>query len=278
MGECVIVRGMLREPLLHFLLLGLALFGLYALVSPGDADDSKLEITETKVAAIDLQFRKTWNRPPTTAELDALIDQQIRDEIIYREGRAMGLDRDDALIKRRVRQNYDLIIEDENAKAATDAELEAYRRLHPQGFMQPGVVTLDQLFFGSDAAPAAAAAATMLGRGADAAGLGQPSMLPRQIKATPLDIVARDFGTEFAAKIAAAPAGKWVGPIASGFGLHLVRVGSRTPPVLPPLSEIRAVVEREWENERRLRAREADYARLRRQYDVTIPRRPGSAT
>lgn len=275
-GSCVTVRRVLREPLLHFLLLGLALFGLYAVVSPGDPDGSKIEIADAQVKAIDWQFRTTWNRPPTTAELDALVEQQVRDEIVFREGRAMGLDRDDAVIKRRVRQKYDLIIEDENDQTVTDAKLDAYRRVNSKRFMQPGVVTFDQLYFNSDAASAAAAAAAMLARGADAAGLGKPSPLPRHIEATPLDMVARDFGAGFASSVATAPLGRWAGPISSGFGLHVVRVNNRSTPVMPPLAEVRAAVEREWENERRLRAREANYARLRQQYDVTIGGLPGS--
>jgi len=175
----------------------------------------------------------------------------------------MGLDRDDATIKRRVRQKYELISEDAGTEAATDAELVAWRRAHPRSFLQPGVVSFDQRFFADDAAATAALARSDPGP-------GQPSLLPRTVAATPLDTVARDFGAGFAAGVAAAPVGQWSGPIASGYGVHLVRVNSRTAPVLPPLAEIRATVEREWENDRRRRAREADYARLRAEYDVTI--------
>ena len=258
------VRSVLREPLLHFLLLGLGLFGLHAAVAPADRDGRRIDIDAAQLSGIDRQFRATWSRPPTAAELSALAEQRIRDEIVYREGRAMGLDRDDAMIKRRVRQKYDLISEDENGRAATDAELDAYRRAHPQLFMQPGVVTFDQSFFGNNTAAAASAA----GRGDP--GPGQPSLLPRHVETTPVDAVARDFGSAFAARLAGLPVGRWIGPVASGYGLHLVRVSSRSGRVLPPLAAVRGDVEREWENDRRLKAREADYARLRQEYVVTV--------
>ncbi len=249
------IRTILREPLLHFLLLGLGLFVVHAAVSPNYGSDRRIVVGERAVAAIVAQYRLQWNRPPTAAELRALVDTQVRDEIVYREGRAMGLDRDDAVIRRRVRQKYELIADEAEAPPApTDAALDAWRRSHAAAFARPGVVTFDQ-------------------RAID--GNAQPSLLPAHVADAPLDLVARDFGAGFAAALATAPLGAWVGPVASAYGTHRVRVGARTSSVLPPLADVRNAVTRAWEDDQRRRARSARFAELRAGYDVSVGGLPG---
>jgi len=120
------VRRILREPLLHFLLLGLALFTYYGRVAPDDDGKRRIVVTQAEVDLLATQFQGTWNRPPTPAELNGLVDSYVRDEILYREGVALGLDRDDAVIKRRVRQKLDVLFEESIAQnPATDADLQA---------------------------------------------------------------------------------------------------------------------------------------------------------
>lgn len=263
---------LLREPLLHFFAIGALLFALYGAVSPGDSDGKTITIGQRQVDTIVAQYRAQWNRPPSAAELRALVEAQVRDEILYREGKALGLDRDDAVIKRRVRQKYDLIAEQESATPPTDAELAAYRTAHPEMFTAPAVVTFDQLFFN----PATTSPATViavkaaLADGALATGKGQPSLLPAHVEKMPLDLVARDFGEAFAAAVGTAPVGQWAGPLPSGYGAHLVRVSTRAAPQLPPLAQIRTAVEREWTNEHRSRDAAARLAALRAEYDVVI--------
>lgn len=266
------VRTILREPLLHFLALGAALFVLYGEVSPGDSDGKIIVISQRQVDGIIAQYQAQWNRPPTSAELRRLVDTQVRDEMLYREGKAMGLEQDDAVIKRRVRQKYDLIADEHGAVAPTDAQLAAYRTAHPARFTTPAVVTFDQLFLDPAKTDPAAVVSLRkaLASGATAAGKGQPSMLPPHVEATPLDLVARDFGAKFAASAAAAPIGEWVGPVASGHGAHLVRVSTRAAPSLPPLAQIRDAVEREWANDQRIKSTEARLAALHAEYDVVI--------
>jgi parvulin-like peptidyl-prolyl isomerase len=269
------VSKLLREPLVHFLGLGLLLFGLYALVAPADRGET-IVISRGTVANIVSQYQATWNRPPSAEELKALVEADIRSEILYREGIAQGLDRDDAVIKRRVRQKYELISEEEAAAAPpTDAELQAWLTAHPKAFERPPVVSFEQVLIpaeGDDAAIEAriAAARAALAAGKSPASVSAVSMSPGRVVATPLDLVARDFGEAFAAAIAKAPLGTWAPPVVSGYGVHLVNVSERSAAVLPPLSEIRPQVAREWENDRRLKAREARYADLRRNYDVVV--------
>lgn len=266
------VKELLREPLLHFLLIGLALFLLYGQVSPGDSDSRRITVSQSHVDDMVRQYQTTLNRQPSSAELNGLIETYVRDEITYREGLSMGLDKDDAVIKRRVRQKYDLIAEEAERSDPTDADLLTYLKTHPADFVRPALVSFDQVFFdpASSSPDAVAAAKAALAAGADPASLGQPTMLPRQVANSSIDLVARDFGDNFARQVGAAPVGKWVGPLASGYGVHLVRVSARAAPSLPPLDWVRAAVAREWENDRRTRSRDADYRELRAEYDVII--------
>jgi PPIC-type PPIASE domain len=266
-------RRIVREPLLHFLLLGLALFAWFGRVAPDDDGARRIVVTQAQVDLLATQFAATWNRPATAQELNGLVDSFIRDEILYREGKALGLDRDDAVVKRRVRQKLDVIFEESLAQnPPTDADLEAYLRAHPDAFRRPPMVTFQQLYFGSEAGSEARALAarTALGGGADAAGLGQGTLLPGRMDDTPLDLVARDFGEQFAQQLSQLPVGEWAGPVTSGFGVHLVRIEVLQPAQSPSLPEVREVVAREWENDRRQRAQEEAFARLRAEYAVDI--------
>jgi hypothetical protein len=271
-------RQIVREPLLHFLLIGLAFFLLYGVVSPGDSAGRTITISEGEVDALRRQYAALWGGPPTEAQLTALIESRVRDEILYREGLAQGLERDDPVIKRRIRQKVEVMAEEAGAdEAPTDAVLTAYLQSHRDAFMKPAVVSFEQVYFnpqGPDTPASVAAARARLNAGASVAGLGQPTMLPARVTASDVDLVARDFGADFAAALVKLPVGQWSGPIGSGVGVHLVRLAALVPPALPPLADVRAKVVREWENDRRVAASEASYARARARYDVVIEGRP----
>jgi len=262
----------LREPLLHFLLIGLALFLLFGQASPGERDSRRIVIGQGQVDALVSQYQSTWSRPPTQPELQALIDVYVRDEILYREGVALGLDQDDAVIKRRVRQKFELIAEEDNRSEPTDEDLRTYMKAHPAAFVQSAVVSFDQVYFDPSVASPddVAAAKAALRKGSSPVSFGQASMLPRRIDSTSLEPVARDFGDSFARQVGSIPTGQWIGPIVSGIGLHLVRVRSRSAPALPPLDQVRNAVVREWESDRRTRAKDANLRKLREDYDVVV--------
>ena len=266
------VRGLAREPLLHFLAIGLALFLLYGHVSPGDSDSRRIVISQSQLDDMVRQYQSTWTRSPTSAETRRLIDAYVHDEIVYREGLSMGLDKDDDVIKRRIRQKYELIAEEDKRSEPTEADLTAYLKEHPAQFIRPAIVTFDQVYFDPaiTSPEAVSAIKAALQKGANPAILGQPSMLPRHIVNGEIDLVARDFGDDFGKQVAKAPVGVWVGPLISGVGVHLVRVSARAPPDLPPLSQIRASVEREWESDRRSRSSLDDYRKARAGYDIVI--------
>jgi parvulin-like peptidyl-prolyl isomerase len=262
--------------LLHFLLLGLALFVFYGRVAPRDDGGDRIVVSQAQVDLLASQFQATWYRPPTPEELSGLVDTWIRDEILYREGRALGLDQSDPVIKRRVRQKLDVMFEESLARdAPTEADLEQYLQANPDRFRRPARLTFEQVFLGeaaspTDAEPRAAKAREALQRGVDAAEAGEPTMLPAREDDAPLDLVARDFGNDFADQLPKLPVGEWVGPVMSGFGAHLVRVNSVQAAELPPLEAVRAAVSREWENERRKRGFDDAYRKLRERYDVVI--------
>ena len=276
------IRKLLGEPMLHFLLIGIALFGAYRWMSPGDSGGRRIVITQGVVDDLVTQHVAARGREPSTTELNHLIESYVRDEILYREGVKLGLERDDIVVKRRVRQKIELIAEeDASTRAPTDADLSAYLAANPARFVQPAILTFEQVFLGQPASGPAvvhAVAATREGlrSGADPAKLGRPTLLPYRMTLTPADLVARDFGASFAAALERVPLGEWVGPIASSFGTHYVRVSDRTPAMTPQLTAVRDQVVREWENERRQRARNDAYTKMRGEYQVSIETKPAT--
>ena len=197
-------KSLLKEPVLHFLLIGLLLFVAYGwlahrLTSPARASSSRSRWS----TAMALEYRTRWSRPPTEQELAALVDAYVRDEILYREGVALGLDRDDPVIKRRVRQKLEVIAEEQLARdAATDADLAAYLARHAARSSRPGTVSFEQIYFAADDTGRAGAGGARRPRSAAATRRGSGSRRCCRARAqnAPLDLVARDFGREFAAR------------------------------------------------------------------------------
>ena len=271
---------MIREPLLHFLLLGMMLFWLFHVVSGGrgsrGGDDHRIVVDAVTVAGIVQRYQGVWQRPPTPAELQGLIDAQVREEILYRHGAALGLDRDEAVIRRRVLQKLDVITEEAAASsAASEAELQAYLETHAERYGQPATIGFDQVMFdpvrhGEKLDADVAAALVRLRAGGDPATTGDSSLLPTTVPPTPTDLLSRDFGEEFIKTLSTLPIGGWLDPVASGYGVHLVRVTSRTPGRPATLAEVHAAVERDRENDRRLQAKETYFQTLRRSYDVVV--------
>jgi hypothetical protein len=242
-------------------------------VAPTSSDGNRITVDR---AALATQFQATWSRPPTAVELNGLVDSYVRDEILFREGVALGLVKDDPVIKRRVRQKLEVLIEEEGKSGgATDAELTAYLNRNAARFRLPPVLSFEQVLFdparyGNQLESAVTASLAALNKGATPESQGRASMLPTRVEKLPLDLVVRDFGEEFGKALETAPVGQWTGPVPSGFGLHLVRISERTPGYVPTLDEARKAVTREWENEQREAALASNYARLRKDYDVVI--------
>lgn len=271
----------LREPLVQFLLLGAGLFALHSLVTNApDRRPDRIVVDAGQVTRLAQQFQRTWMRPPTRAEIDGLIEDHVTEEILYREARALGLDKDDLVIRRRLRQKMEFLNEDIAAQQQpTDAELQAFLDANPERFRIPERTSFRQMFVrpelhGADAPKHAAALLARLAAGADdvttAESLGDATLLRGVLDDATQSEIARTFGGPFAAALAKAPEGRWAGPIASSYGLHLVRVTVRVPGRAPSLAEVRANVEREWSAARRAEASQAFLAALRKRYEISI--------
>jgi len=269
------IRQLLGEPLLHFALIGIALFGAYQWRAPAGSAE-RVVISQGVVDDLVTQHVAAKGRAPSDVELTRLIESYVHDEILYREGVKLGLDRDDLVVKRRVRQKIEMIAEEDAAtRAPTDADLSAYLAANQGRFQQPAILTFEQVFLGpATTGPrvmqAVAVTHQALRNGSDPEGLGTPTLLPHSVTRTPSDLVAREFGPAFASALEQVPVGDWAGPIESSFGSHSVRVSARTPAAAPQLAAVRDHVVREWENDRRQRARSEAFARMRADYHVTI--------
>jgi len=131
---------LLREPLFHFLLLGGALYLLYAGFGNNFSTTSQKQIIvdDARLSLLAQRFQRTWMRPPTRTELAGLADDFVKDKIIYREALALGLDKDDLVIRRRMRQEMEFLNADMYEQQPTDSQLQAYLHAHPDDFRQPG--------------------------------------------------------------------------------------------------------------------------------------------
>jgi PPIC-type PPIASE domain len=275
-----VLQRILREPLLHFLLLGAGLFVLFGVVGgPAEERPDRIVVSAAKVENLAELFRRTWRRPPTQAELDGLIEDHVKEEILYREALALGLERDDIVIRRRLRQKMEFISEDVARPAEpTAAELRAFLAEHADRFREPSRISFAQVYLspdrrGQDAWSDAERLLVALDTGrSDPAHSGDPFLLEQDYRGLAAQDVERLFGGAFAAGIAELPVDRWSGPVESGYGLHLVLVRERTLPHLPDLAEVRDAVANEWRAVRQEEANRASYARLRAGYDVTVER------
>ena len=277
------MRSLLREPLLHFLMLGGALFGLFNLIGKNDAEaPARIIVSASRVANLADGFARTWRRPPTEQELRVLIEDDIRDEIFYREGRAAGLDRDDFVIRRRVRQKMEFLAEDAAAAEPSGEQLAAYLASNPERFRTEDRLTFHQVFLsvtrrGKVLDGDARQIAETLARApleVDTATIGDPFLLGEEFREMPQSDVARTFGEGFSRQLAGVEPGRWQGPIPSSFGVHFVFIEGRAKGSVPPLAGIREAVQREWQNARRIEAEEKLYRTLRDRYQVVVQTPP----
>ena len=276
------MKRILKEPLLHFLLLGAAIFAAYSLMSRGSSGEpGKIVVTQGQLASMRESFIRTRQRPPTREEWEGLIRDRVREEVYYREALALGLDKDDLIIRRRLRQKMEFVTDDVAAQAQpTDDELSAYLKAHPDKFRVAQQFTFRQVYLnpekhGENLARDAAQLLAQLnqaGGTADVSALGDSFMLDHKFDALPASEVGKLFGEKFAAKLGELAPGQWQGPVESGYGVHLVFVSERTEGRLPALAEVREAVRREWANARRLEANEKFYAAMLKRYMVTIER------
>lgn len=266
------LASLLREPVLHFVVLGALVWLLDATI--GADDMPEIVVTERQVQRIAALWERQWRRPPTPEELRNLVDDHLREEILYREALRLGLDEDDTVIRRRLAQKIAFVSEDRAVPAeAPEAELEDFFAAHAERYRRPARLTLRQVPFTRENGEAAAVAALERLPGMDDAALstlGDASMLPRRIASWTPREVAAEFGRGFLEGLELETVGGWQGPVRSAFGHHVVRIDDYTPEQPATLELARREVERDWLDARRREANEAFYAELRDRYRVRI--------
>ena len=261
------LKAWAREPLVHFLLGGLGVWLFLAWQGePADPASRAITVTQEDRARMALQWQRMMQRPPTDAELDSLTQTWLREEILYREALRLGLDRDDAVVRKRMANKMDFLAAS-MAETATpdDAVLQAWLKDHPQRFASDVQYSFEQLYF-ADKADAEAAL-----RSADPARAAQAISLPRSVSAQPARRVEQQFGSAFVEALnAMEPGPAWQGPVVTGFGWHLVRLSSREVGAVPPFADIRDRVLTDWRAQTMEQRRADAYGLLRDAYDVTI--------
>jgi hypothetical protein len=267
-----------REPLVQFVAIALVLFGANQLINGNELQRSgeSITISQGRVQQIADSYRLLAGRLPSRAELQALVNDFADEEIAYREAVAMGLDADDTIVRRRMRQKLEFLAEDAEAIAEpTDAQLTAWLNEHAAAYRLPERISFRQVMASSDthgthARTKAQALLDKLRSGADPMPLGDASMLPSAVALTTEQGVAMLFGEAFAATVFTHTNEGWFGPIASPLGAHAVLILSRDRARDPAFEEIRNKLRSDWIEARRRAKREAFHARLRERYEVAI--------
>jgi peptidyl-prolyl cis-trans isomerase C len=284
------VQRWLREPLLHFLLIGVALFAVYAYTQRGRGgmeSSRQIQLTLDDLVQMNVYFASQWKRPPTPAEFQAMAEDKVREEVLYREALAMGLDKDDTIVKRRMAQKMQFLAEDvASAHEPSRAELQAWFEKNSSKFALPSRYSFRHLYFATDTrgqraqADAAATLRQLAGQPADsklAAPVADRFMFQDYYGDRAPSAIAKEFGPPFAIALAKVKPGSWEGPIESGYGWHLVFVDTVIPGRIPALEEIESDVKTAWLGEQKATAWQKAYAKMRAKYTVLLPGPPPGA-
>ncbi len=266
-------RWLIAEPFVHFVVLGALIFAAYAFwgAAPGSAA-LRIEVTQADQERLRALATQQWGKPPDAAQMQALIDNHVREEVLYREALAAGLERDDVIVRRRLAQKMEFLLSAQRPQPS-EAQLRDYFSSHSQQFANPAVINFDTVYFNpkprGNAAQRDAQTALALARKGQAPA-GDAFMLGTQFRASSQAQLERDFGADFVRSVWDLPLGQWSGPVPSVHGLHLVRVTARQPAQTPPFEQVRERVLAEWRNAATDPLSQAAYQRLRERYQVHV--------
>ena len=285
------LKRWLREPLLHFLLLGLALFAIYGYMHRGRGgveSSRQIALTLEDLRTMEMYFESQWHRPPTPQEFQAMVEDKVREEVLYREALAMSLDKDDTIVKRRMAQKMQFLAEDvAAAHEPSTAELKAWFDKSSQKFALPSRISFRHLYFspdkrGKNAQDDAAKALAKIARQPEdsklAASLADQFMFQDYYGDRAPEAIAKEFGPQFAVAVEKLRPGSWQGPIESGYGWHLVFVTTVIPGRVPAFEEIEPDIKTAWLGEQKAQAWEKAYKDLRAKYTVLLPAPPDGAS
>ena len=276
-----LLQRFLREPLLHFLAIGGLIFVLYTVVSgPAPAPVNTIVIGPEHIERLAKGFQAVWRHPPSADELDGIIEDAVREEVYYREALALGLDRNDTVVRRRLRQKMEFLT-DFGAEILKPlaGELEAHLLANEKTFRPSPRLAFEHIYLGEtpDTGKIKRVLSVLRPKpeadsGADPSTLGVRTFLPARLGLSPQGVVDGVFGKGFFERLAKLRPGGWTGPVRSSYGVHLVRVVDSLPARTPLLQEIRDAVLRDWKAAKARQLRELHYARLRERYVIEIRR------
>jgi hypothetical protein len=279
-----VLKRWLREPLLHFLLIGLALFAVYGYTHRGRFGfESSRQITLSldELAQMDMYFESQWHRQPTPQEFQAMVEDKVSEEVLYREALAMGLDKDDTIVKRRMAQKMQFLAEDvAAAHEPSTPELQAWFDKNKEKFALPSRYSFRHLYFSPDKRgknaqeDAANALVKIAGQPEDsklAASLADQFMFQDYYGDKAPTAIAKEFGPQFAVALEKVRSGSWQGPIESGYGWHLVYVDTVIPGRIPAFEEMEPEVKTAWLAEQKQQAWQKTYQEMRAKYTVLLP-------
>ena len=264
-----------REPLIHFLVIGTALFITFDFRQGEQSEaPNRIVVASTQIQQLTEKFKRTWIRSPTQVELDGLIENHIREEVLNREALAIGLDQGDPLVKNRLKTKLEYMLEQLSAIEASEEQLTAFLNKHADKFRVQTRLSFEQVYLNpekrSNVEQDASIALAKLQDGTSPQSIGDATMLPARYAFASTDEIARSFGAEFAQEVVKQKPGDWTGPFSSAFGLHLIKVSEQREARLPPLAEIRDLVEREYMAEQKKIQKDKAYQRLREEYEIFV--------
>lgn len=282
-----LLRRALREPLLHCLVVGLALFLGYRALHPDPgpaAAANRIELTADDFLQMSMAWLAQGRPPPTREQMGSLIELKVREEVLYREALALGLDKEDTIVKRRLAQKMEFLADNAAATAEPGGEeVRTWFRSNAQRFASMPRVSFRHLYFSTDqrgegaqeaAGKALAVLATKPADWPEAAALADPFMFQDRYGDRSFDEIARQFGPDFAAALLKLRPGSWLGPVSSGYGVHLIFVEALVPSRVPDFEEVEQEATAEWVREQRLESRRKAYETMRARYDVVLPKPP----
>ena len=273
------MKRLLKEPLLHFLVLGTLLFAVYSWLNRSSPNNKNtagtVRITSNEIAWLKETWSRQWQREPSRDELRGLVTDFLKEELLSREARALGLDQNDTIVRRRLAQKLEFLVKDTSTLAEpTEEDLRRFYEANPERFQTDARISFTQVFFSREKRAAAGtdakAALSELAGGANAADVGDRILVDSDFVDTDMQSVAGQFGREFANAVFALKPGGWTGPIESGYGLHLVRVSEVKPGKRRAFSEVKTQVLEYWREQRQRQDNEKYFASLLKKYDVVV--------
>ncbi len=278
------MKRFLKEPLLHFLLIGGAIFAIAAWRGRTGGEEptmlvkekARIEVTAAVIDRLRAGYERQFGQAPDARELRGLVTAHIREEVFYREALALGLDRDDTIVRRRMAQKMEFLTGDlADVAEPNEASVREFFERNAARYARPAQVSFRHVYFskekrGANYEAAAREALADLAKGVSDEAMGDAFLHGFEFAARDAQEITALFGEEFAAQLAALREGEWSEPVASSYGLHLVRVDARGPVQPASFDAVRATVVRDFNEERRNTANREIFEKLRERYQVAV--------